>query len=68
MVSEWGCWALVSRVQPGIVLEAAFCIFWSLLKKVDEMMGDQMVLVYSMMGRSSVLYGNECLLACVPVC
>ena len=47
---------LVSRVQPVIVLKAAFWIFWSLLRDVDEMMGDQMVLAYSMMGRSNVLY------------
>ena len=47
---------LVSRVQPVTVLRAAFWIFWSLLRKVDEMMGDQMVLAYLMMGRSNVLY------------
>ena len=47
---------LVFRVQPVIVLKAAFWIFWSLLKKVYEMMGDQMALAYSMMGRSNVLY------------
>ena len=47
---------LVSRVQPVIVLKAAFWIFWSSLREVDEMMGDQMVLAYSMMGRSNVLY------------
>ena len=46
----------MSRVQPVIVLKAAFWIFWSLLREVDEMMGDQMVLAYSMMGRSNVLY------------
>ena len=46
---------LVSRVQPVIVLKAAFWIF-SLLKKVNKMMGDQMVLAYSMMGRSNILY------------
>ena len=46
----------MSRVQPVIVLKTAFCIFWSLLREVDEMMGDQMVLAYSMMGRSNVLY------------
>ena len=47
---------LVSRVQPVIVLKAAFWIFWSLLREVDKMMVDQMVLAYSMMGRSNVLY------------
>ena len=47
---------LVSRVQPVIDLKTAFWIFWSLLRKVDEMMGDQMVLAYSMMGKSNVLY------------
>ena len=47
---------LVSRVQPVIVLKAAFWIFLSLLREMDEMMGDQMVLAYSMMGRSNVLY------------
>ena len=47
---------LVSRVQPMIVFRAAFWIFWSLLKEVDEMMGDQMVLAFSMMGRSNVFY------------
>ena len=56
LVSEWRCWVLVFRVQPVIVLKAAFWIFWSLLREVDEMMGDQMVLAYSMMGRSNVLY------------
>ena len=56
MVSEWRCKLLVSRVQPVIVLKAAFWIFWSLLREVDEMIGDQMVLAYSMMGRSNVLY------------
>ena len=34
---------LVSRGQPVTVLRTAFCIFCSLLKEVDEMMGDQMV-------------------------
>ena len=47
---------LVSMVQPVIVLRAAFWIFWSLLREVDEMMGDQMMLAYSMMGMSTVLY------------
>ena len=46
----------MSRVQPGIVLKVAFWIFLSLLREVDEMMGDQLVLAYSMMGRSNVLY------------
>ena len=43
-------------MQPVIVLKAAFWIFLSLLREVDERMGDQMVLAYLMMGRSNVLY------------
>ena len=56
LVSEWRCWVLVSRVQPVIFIRVAFWIFWSLLREVDEMMDDQMVLAYSMMGRSNFLY------------
>ena len=55
---------LVSCVQPVVVLS---CIFWSLLRKVDENMGDQMVLTYSMM-RSIVLYVVISVCAFAPVC
>ena len=59
---------LVSRVQPVIVLNAAFWIFWSLLREVDEMMGDQMVLLCSMMGRSNVLYVVMSVFLLFPQC
>ena len=45
----------MSWVQPVVVLRATFCIFWSLLREVEEMVGDKMVLAYSMMG-NIVLY------------
>ena len=68
MFSEWRCWVLVSRVQPVIVLKAAFWIFQGFLREVEEMMGDQMVLAYSMMGRSNILCENECFFAFFPEC
>ena len=45
-----GVWGAVRDCSQGYILN----FFCSLLRKVDEMMDDQMVLAYSMMG-SSVL-------------
>ena len=59
---------LVSRVPPKILLKAAFWIFWSLMREVDEIMGDQMVLAYSMMGRSNVLYVGMSVSLLFPQC
>lgn len=47
---------LVSRVQPVIVLSAWFCMVCSFVVLVSDMMGDQIVLAYSMIGRVIVLY------------
>ena len=46
---------LVSRVHPVIVLSAVFCCVCSLVVLVLDMMGDQIVLAYSRMGRVMVL-------------
>lgn len=47
---------LVSSVHPVAVLSAVFCIVCSLFMFVSDVMGDQMVLAYSIMGRVIVLY------------
>lgn len=41
----------VSAVQPVMILSAVFCVVWILFRLVSEMIGDQRVLPYSMMGR-----------------
>ena len=41
----------VSAVQPVMILSTAFCVVWILFRLVSEMIGDQRVLSYSMMGR-----------------
>ena len=46
----------MSRVHPVIVRSAVFCIVWSLLVLVSEMMGDHIVLAYSSVGRVMALY------------
>ena len=47
---------LVSRVQPVIVRRAIFWVVWSLEMLVLDIIGDQIVLAYSRMGRAIVLY------------
>ena len=46
---------LVSRVHPVMMRRAEFCMVWSLARFVVEIMGDQMVLPYSMTGLTMVL-------------
>jgi len=41
----------VSAVQPVMILSAIFCVVWILFRLVSEMIGDQRVLPYLMMGR-----------------
>ena len=49
--SLWRCWMFVSVVQPVMILSTVFCVVWILFRLVSEMIGDQRVLPYSMMGR-----------------
>ena len=56
LVSSCRCCALVSRVQPVIVLSAVFWIVCSFVVCVCDMMGDQTVLAYSSCGRVRALY------------
>lgn len=55
-VSWCRCAALVSSVQPVIVLSALFCTVCSFCVLVSDIMGDHMVLAYSIIGRVIVLY------------
>ena len=41
----------VSAVQPVMILSAIFRVVWILFRLVSDMIGDQMVLPYPMMGR-----------------
>ena len=54
-VSEWRCSMFVSCVHPVASLRHVFCMVCSLLVFVSDMMGDQMVLAYSITGRVIVL-------------
>ena len=56
LVSLCRCAVLVSRVHPVIVRRALFCTVCSFLMLVSDVMGDQIVLAYSMTGRVIVLY------------
>ena len=53
-VSECRCAVLVSSVQPVMVRRALFCTVCSLLMFVLEVIGDHIVLAYSIMGRVMV--------------
>ena len=55
-VSSCRCWVLVSRVHPVMVRNAWFCTVCSFVMFVFEMIGDQTVFAYSIMGRVIVLY------------
>ena len=46
----------VSCVHPVIILSAVFCTVCNLFSCVLDIVGDQIVLAYSSMGRVSVLY------------
>ena len=48
--------AFVSSVHPVIVRSAEFCIVCNLFVFVFDIMGDQIVLAYSRMGLTIVLY------------
>ena len=41
----------VSAVQPVMILSAVFNVVWILFRLISEMIGDQRVLPYLMMGR-----------------
>ena len=55
-VSLWRWLVLVSSVHPVMVRRAVFCIVWSLVMLVSDVIGDHIVLEYSIMGRVIVLY------------
>lgn len=42
----------MSSVQPVAILRAVFCTVWSFCVFVLEIMGDQVVLAYSSVGRT----------------
>ena len=50
------CLLLESRVHPVMVLSAWFCIICSVEMFVSDVMGDQIVFGYSMIGRAIVSY------------
>ena len=55
-VSSCRCCVLVSRVHPVIVLSAWFCTVCSFVMLVLDVIGDHIVLAYSIIGRVIVLY------------
>jgi len=56
LVSACRCWMCVSDVQPVAILSAVFWVTWSLFRFVSLMIGDQIVLPYSMIGLTVALY------------
>lgn len=54
-VSSCRCCVLVSSVHPVMVRSAWFCIVCSLEMLVSDVMGDQIVFAYSIIGRVMVL-------------
>ena len=56
----------VSAVQPVMILSAVFCVVWILFRLVSEMIGDQRVLPYSMMGRVIALQVVMRVSFCLP--
>lgn len=57
---------LVSAVHPVMVLSAVFWTVWSFCRFVFDIMGDQMVLAYSMTGRTMVSYVASSVSFCLP--
>ena len=56
LVSVCRCWVFVSCVHPVASLKHVFCIVCSFVVFVGFMIGDHMVLAYSIVGRVIVLY------------
>jgi len=57
---------LVSDVQPVMIHRAVFCVVCSFWRLVSDIMGDQMVLPYSMTGLDIVLYVARSVSFCSP--
>jgi len=49
---------MVLPVHPVMILSAVFWTIWSFSRLVSDMMGDQIVLAYSMIGRIVVFEGG----------
>jgi len=60
------CCALVSKVHPVAMRRALFCVDCSFCKLVADTPGDQIVLVYSIVGRTIALYVAKIVSFCFP--
>ena len=56
----------VSFVHPVAIRRAVFCMVWSLLMLVSDMIGDQTVLAYSRIGLVIALYVATIVSFCLP--
>ena len=65
-VSSCRCCIFVSVMQPVAMRSALFCMIWSLLMFVCEMIGDHVCDAYSRMGRVMALYVATIVSFCLP--
>ena len=66
LVSACRCWMCESDVRPVAILSAVFWVTWSLFRFVSLMIGDQIVLPYSMTGLTVALYVAIRVCFCLP--